>query len=244
MSDQSAMRDFFQKQLKAILIDFDDTLVDYRSAADKALIDLFDNSGIPLQDYPEAANDYNEINHRLWPMLERGEASIDIIRCQRFEEMQQKYPLVGLPCDLDVYYRSRFVVHSELITGTMEFMHMMKNRGYKLFVITNGIKETQDARIQNLGLTAVIDGYVTSEDVGKAKPNPLMLNYALQQLGVTNEEAVVIGDSMQSDILGAKNAGIRSILVNRLQGKTELNGHKPDIIVNSLHDIMKFVNPR
>ena len=85
---------------------------------------------------------------------------------------------------------------------------------YPLYVVTNGFRETQYIKLKECGLYRYFRGVVCSEEAGANKPSPVIFGYALRAAGVGADEAVMIGDDPQTDILGASNAGIDSVWFN------------------------------
>ena len=71
------------------------------------------------------------------------------------------------------------------------------------------------AKVNELGLAGYVDTFVSSADVGLAKPNPAPYLRALEDIGVEPHDALFVGDSPVTDIPGAKNAGMRAVLLQR-----------------------------
>jgi putative hydrolase of the HAD superfamily len=90
----------------------------------------------------------------------------------------------------------------------------LKKRGLTLGLISN-IERDMTATMKELGLTARLDIVVTSQDAGYAKPRPEIFRYALRQAGLRPSGAIYIGDQYQVDILGARGAGMKGILLDR-----------------------------
>jgi len=149
--------------------------------------------------------------------------------------------LADNPKDIRKYLE--YFAESTIIKDTdMRLLKSLKELGYNIAVTTNGIREVQLQRISIVGLDAVVDKVITSEDVGKAKPSPVMFQTALDNFSITRNEAFVIGDSLSSDIKGANNAGIRSCWLSYGKHlKTNKNGPKPDIVANDFSIISSFI---
>ncbi|HEV2011746.1 MAG TPA: HAD family hydrolase [Candidatus Limnocylindria bacterium] len=97
----------------------------------------------------------------------------------------------------------------------------LAGRDYRLALTTNGPSDVQRAKLRASGLDRFFPVVVVSADIGTGKPDPEIFRIALDQLGVTREEAVVVGDSHERDIVGAFSAGIASILVDRSRTNTD-----------------------
>jgi putative hydrolase of the HAD superfamily len=101
-----------------------------------------------------------------------------------------------------------------LFDDVMPALGDLKKRNLKLGLISN-IEQNMTATLDKLGLSAKLDFVVTSQDAGFTKPQPQIFQYALKQSGVKSAEAVYVGDQYQVDIVGAKGAGIKGILLDR-----------------------------
>ena len=109
-------------------------------------------------------------------------------------------------------------------------------------ITTNGIREVQRKRINKIGLHSLVDGVITSEDVGMAKPSPLMFETALQKVSSKNTEAFVIGDSLTSDIAGANNAKIPSCWITADVDNLDFNlGPIPDTVSPNFEKISNLL---
>ncbi len=196
ITDETTIRQYINDKVDTLLVDFDDTLVDYKSCENQALRSLFDYYQIDIQLYSDIHNVYNDINNRLWPLLEQGKMSIIEIRKKRFELMSEKVPFNDDPLVIDSKYLEFFVNSTVIIDSNLSAVRSLKKSGYNIMITTNGIREVQLKRIKKVGLKSIVNGVITSEDVEKAKPSPLMFETALQYLSSTNTQACVIGDSL------------------------------------------------
>ena len=104
---------------------------------------------------------------------------------------------------------------------------------YQLNVITNGFEVVQHHKIKNSGLAKYFKNIITAEKVGYKKPNPIIFEYALDQTKTTPENSLMIGDSLEADIMGALNIGMKAIHFN--SHNEPLHDHCP--IVNNLYEI-------
>src|SRR5438477_124469 len=112
--------------------------------------------------------------------------------------------------------------------------------GYRLAITTNGPGDVQRAKLHASGLERYFPIMVVSEEIGSGKPEPAMFRLALERLGVGADESVVVGDSHERDIVGARNAGIASILVDR--GPPQSQGMPPaEATIPSLDDLASAV---
>ena len=96
-------------------------------------------------------------------------------------------------------------------------MEYLYTKGYQLIVLSNGFSEVQYRKINASGLASYIDHIVLSENVGVQKPDPQIYSYAVQLANVPKEQVVMIGDNVETDIKGAYDFGLDSILFDPLQ---------------------------
>ena len=101
-----------------------------------------------------------------------------------------------------------------LFDDVMPALDDLKKRSLKLGLISN-IEQNMTATLDKLGLSSKLDIVVTSQDAGFTKPQPEIFQYALKKAGVKPAEAVYVGDQYQVDVIGAKSAGMKGILIDR-----------------------------
>jgi putative hydrolase of the HAD superfamily len=114
----------------------------------------------------------------------------------------------------------------------------LKRRGLKLGLISN-IERDMTATLEKLGLSAMMNTIVTSQDTGFTKPQPEIFRYALNKANVSADEAVYIGDQYQVDVIGANGAGMQGILIDR-DNYYEENLDCPKI--KSLKDLVVYLD--
>jgi len=122
---------------------------------------------------------------------------------------------------------------------------LQKLRGkYKLAVVTNtGVSKEEDIRkaLRTVGLAEYFDAIVTSVDVGHEKPDERIFRVALKKLGVKPGEAVMVGNRIRTDVLGANKVGMKTIYFNwndRYPEKVESPLEKPNYTINSIKDLL------
>ena len=96
------------------------------------------------------------------------------------------------------------------------------------------MSEVSRYTLKKSGLDVYFDAIVISRDIGMRKPHPEIFNYALTNLGIKNRDAIHVGDSLEQDVQGAKNAGVKAIWV---KGREENIHIKPDYTINSLEEL-------
>ncbi len=201
-----------------LLIDNDNTLMDFNAAEAKALVDVLRDHGLPTD--AATVHTYHEINDAQWKALERGETTQPILKVERFRQLLAYLGRTELSAEeLSAAYAVGLGNHADLLPGAAEFIRAVHGR-MKIALVSNGVSAIQRSRLSRCPLTPLFDAIVISEEVGAAKPDPKLLHVAMDMLGCTDKsQAVMMGDSLTADIPAATNAGVDSIFFS-LKGKT------------------------
>jgi|ERR1700733_13162897 len=204
--------------LKAVLFDLDDTLFDHRHSSREALSVLqseyLEIGGVNMDEL-EAAN--LEILNSIHVEVLAGTITPDQAREKRFGIILAKYGVVASSeklRDLAVHYRSKYQLSRRAVPGAKELLHALRHRSLKTAIISNNLVEEQMDKLQHCELLNLLDSLTISEEAGFAKPDPRIFEIALDRLQCKPDESIMIGDSWENDILGARNAGISSIWYN------------------------------
>lgn len=122
---------------------------------------------------------------------------------------------------------------------TFKVLDQLKGK-YKLLMLTNGSPDLQHTKLRiTPTLAPYFDQIVISGDFGKGKPAPTIFEYALELLEVNKDEALMVGDNLMTDILGASRTGIQSVWINHHQKRQ--NEIKPTYEVSTLEDLLPIV---
>ena len=219
------------KPYKAIFLDWDDTIGDWTGAEHLALKDIYDiyhlNALYPTPDDYIAA--YKPYNLELWGMYGRGEVTKEKLHFERFyRPLMRSDRFAERPLALKDRFAEgplalKDLAHemgAEFLRLTNKYFSVLPGaetvvrelvKHYPLTIISNGFKEVQYYKFAHSGLQDCFAHTIISEEVGINKPQPEIFRIALEMNGVSAEEAVMIGDSYTSDIVGAKAAGIDQI---------------------------------
>lgn len=189
-----------------ILIDADHTFFDFDQAEAQALKKVFQN--LTNQVTEKMLADYHDINKALWQAVEEGRLKPSAVKTERFRQWLALNPYAVRPEDLGSQFIEALGQGHMFLEGAYDFLKTLKDH-FKVYVITNGLKKVQEARLKASGVDQLVDGIYISEAIGHAKPDPLFFDYVLNDLGIKNKEAcLVIGDSLTSDILGGIKSGL------------------------------------
>ena len=243
------------KQYKAVLIDWDDTIGDFIGAAKLALQEMYDR--YHLSDYfashEEFVSLYKPHNIELWDKYGKDLVTKAFLRVDRFlwpllhgskvgerqEATGERQELTALAEQMSEDFLHLTTAHFSLLEGAEALVRYLAEK-YPLTVVTNGFVEVQYEKFDKSGLRDCFAHIVLSEEVGCQKPNPRIYEEALRMNGISAEEAVMIGDSWNSDIQGAINAGIDQIWIRKSQDPLP-EGQSATYIVKSLAEVMEIL---
>jgi YjjG family noncanonical pyrimidine nucleotidase len=242
---------FLLSNIKAIVFDLDNTLIDHAfaegQAMERVLGAYFQETSIGglLRDAPEeflAA--YRLNNERLWLDLAFERISGEELRWQRFAYTLSdiaprlaKQDTERLGREMGAEYMRLYQEHWRLITGATELLNVLQNR-FKLGVITNGFRDQQRNKLAKFGWETMFHSVVLSDEVGVMKPHKAIFTIAEERLQCSAEELVYIGDNYISDIEGAKDAGWRAVWYNPAQIQRAEN--RADATIASLEELAIF----
>lgn len=220
--------------VKTILIDLDETLLDFSRAEACALERALRESGAPYSE--EIRQRYHAINGEQWELLEDGVLTREQALVRRFERLFAELGLEGLDAGINDRYESYLEDGRWLLPGALELLKILAPK-YRLYAASNGGGTVQNRRLEGAGIREYFQGVFISEEVGFDKPSAEFFNACFARIpDFRKEEAVMIGDSLTSDIRGGRNAGLRTCWFNprRLEPRPDI---QPDFQVFALEDI-------
>ncbi len=219
-----------KKNYTHIFFDLDHTLWDFNTNTkltfDEILakLDLY-KKGIP--DIDAFLFVYSKHNKALWDQYKRGEIEKELLSYHRFELTLEEFGIqnVEIAKMIAEDYILLSPTKTELIPDSIKVLEYLSSK-YALGLITNGFDEIQFIKIEKAGLNPFFNWIVTSEEAGSKKPDPAIFNYALEKAGANAATSLYVGDEPETDILGAKLAGIDQILFcNNCQEHAEQATH-------------------
>lgn len=221
-----------------LLFDADSTLLDFKKCEYEAVIDCLNYAKLPVSD--EVIEKYSEINEGYWKMLERGEITKKELMVARWASLLEYYGFEADAREIAELYPVRLADKSHLIEGSEELCASLFGK-YKMYIVTNGFKSVQKKRFCMSPLARYFDGVFISEDIGFDKPSIRYFDEISKRIPNYNrEKAIIIGDSLTSDIQGGINAGIDTCWYNP-DGKTAPDGMKITYTVSALAEIKDIV---
>ena len=195
-----------------LFLDLDDTILDFHKAERIAVSKTFREFGIEPTD--EVLARYKAINIACWKMLERGELTRAEVLVNRFQILFEEY---GVSCDAAAVARSyeeNLSIGHYFLPGAEEAVERLSQK-YRLFLASNGTAKVQAGRMTSANLYRFFEKVFVSEEIGHNKPSKQYFDLAFAQIpGFDPSKAMIVGDSLTSDIRGGINAGIRTCWVN------------------------------
>lgn len=195
-----------------LFFDLDHTLWDFRANSREALRELVEAHGLLARGLPDAEafiGAYEEINAALWVEHGAGRMPKEVLRVLRFRSALQRFGITDgrLTSRLAEGYLERSPRKTALMPGAQELLDAVKGR-YRLHIITNGFEEVQRVKLACCGIEGLFDVVLTSERAGASKPQPAIFHHALRLAKAAPEESLMIGDSAEADMKGARLAGL------------------------------------
>lgn len=200
-------------RIKTLLLDADGTLLDFDRSEESALRDAFAALGLPYDENTHGV--YHKINDACWKALERGEITREQLKVNRFRETFAALGVEGDPVLSTKSYEASLGNYAYPFPGAEEACRRL-SRKYSLYLVTNGLKNVQSARIVTTSIPECLKGIYISEEVGYAKPAKEFFDgFFVDHPECKRNETMIVGDSLSSDIQGGNNAGIYTCWVNR-----------------------------
>ncbi len=227
------------QDVRAVIFDLDDTITDFMSAADTAFIsafaDIAEEHGVEVDDLHAR---YMDLFEEFYTLHLEGHVNLEEFRAYRFS---RAFELVGLPVDdsfLDMTVDFQYYYDHELETfpGACEVLRDLDGF-YPLGLITNGPTDAQWRKINKFDLSEIFEVILISGQLGIAKPDPRIFDVALEGLRVAPEEAIMVGNSLEHDHLGAMNAGVRFVWANHRGMDLPDGWPEPDHIVGNFAEL-------
>ncbi|WP_416147176.1 pyrophosphatase PpaX [Salipaludibacillus sp. HK11] len=210
------------KKINTILFDLDGTLIN--------TIDLIVASFLyTMEKYYPGEYKREDVVSFIGPPLAETFKNLDPLR---MEEM------------MTTYRTFNHQYHDELVKeyeGVKETLEELSSQGYKMAIVTTKRRETAVKGLELMGLEHFFPVVISIDEVTKYKPDPQPLNMALEKLGSSSDEAIMIGDS-EHDILGGINTGTKTAGVAwSVKGRDYLESYNPDVMLDNMMDLVEYL---
>ena len=225
--------------IKHIIFDLDDTLCDYRKATENAkspINKVLDAHGIDIHAFWER---FNQGIRSLFRQFADRTISIDEYRIRRFADVLEgsHARFRELSDELNHIYMQETNHNIELFSDTIPLMKALRTKSIEAVILTNGPSDGQRAKFKSLGLSRYIQQIYIGEEIGFSKPNPKAFAVVLRDLGVPASDALMVGDSIENDVNGAEQVGIKAVLIDRGNIHSGYAGTK----IGTLSEVIKLL---
>lgn len=228
---------------KHLFFDLDHTLWDFEANSRLTLEEMYHAFGLSdkgVDNFDDFHRRYLVQNDKLWDRYRNGYIKVDELRWKRMWLTLLEYKIADEPLarEMGARFLELLPTRKLLFPGTTEILDYLTERKYILHLITNGFEKTQHSKLHYSGLSGYFKEVITSEGSNSLKPHKEIFEYAFRKTGASLPESIMIGDTMEVDILGAMNAGIDQVHVNHLTKEVEITeGKKPTYTVFSLKEL-------
>lgn len=228
---------------KQIFFDLDHTLWDFETNSEETLQDMFyefelNKKGIP--DFKIFHDTYMVHNTKMWERFRKGFINRNELRWKRMWLTLLDFKIADEPLvqNISDRYLEVLPTKTNLFPDTIEILDYLAGKNYPIHLITNGFEKTQQQKISHSHIDQYFTYMITSEAAGSLKPDRRIFDYALQKAGCNAEDALMIGDTLEVDILGAQNAGIDQVYY---AAERPVNGILPTFYIASLSELKRIL---
>ena len=221
-----------------LLFDVDNTLLDFDANEAESFRSMLKEKGEPFSE--ELFSTYKTMNEQMWRAIERGEATTSEVLNTRFSRLMSKYGKQVDGMEWENCYRSYLNHGIQEMPGVHQILKQLKER-FRLYVITNGVEETQHYRLEGAGMMEYFDGIFISQSIGAGKPTKEFFDYVKEHIeNFDAGHSLVIGDSLTSDILGGQMAGMDTCWFCQ-EGSENLLDEEPTYVIHDLQDLLEIL---
>lgn len=217
-----------------ILMDIDNTLLDFNAGTREALTGLLGRFGLVLT--PALEDRFHAINNRIWTAYEHGEIPKSEIFPTRFREFLGELKIEMDPLEANAIFARGLQQSAVLLPGCMELLTSLQGK-YRLFAVTNGVIATQTPRLEKAGFLPFFEQIFISEAMGCKKPEAEFFDKVFAAIGpVDRSRCIILGDSLTSDMQGGRNAGIATCFLGEDTGDPRC-----DFVIQSLPEFLSIL---
>ena len=218
-----------------ILLDIDNTLFDFRKSSYEALVKAFGEIGIAFTE--QDMQHYEVFNNQMWRSFELGEIEKDVIYVERFRRYFAFAGIQADPAALNARYLYELGEGRNFMPHCLELLQALHGR-FLVVIVTNGDTYAQERRIELSGMAQYFDYVFISEQLGTKKPEKDFYDQVFARIGPERRAtALMVGDSLSSDMQGGRNAGIATCFY----GKKENADSRCDYVIEDLLDLLPIL---
>jgi putative hydrolase of the HAD superfamily len=206
---------------KDLFFDLDHTLWDFELNSKETMQELYSThhiAALGITDFDAFFNIYTAHNHRLWDRYSKGFIKQEELRWKRIYLSLLDFKIANeqLSKEMSLEFLQILPTKKKLFPHTIEILNYLKDKNYKMHLITNGFESVQMQKIKNAEIAHYFTEVVTSETSNSLKPNKEIFEFALKTANATLSESIMIGDNETADIQGGINIGMDTVFVNHL----------------------------
>jgi len=204
------------RKYEQLFFDLDHTLWDFETNSRLAMLETVAKMKLEprISDFDTFFDYYEATNTKLWEAYRKQEIRKPELIRKRFEDTLRHFEIIGVdPVAMNECYLELMPGQKQLYPDVIETLDYLKQRGYRMHIITNGFTEVQHRKIASSGLRQYFDRIFISEEIQAPKPDKRIFQHALKCCNSKKSKSIMIGDSWDSDILGAKSIGISQVFV-------------------------------
>ena len=195
-----------------LFLDLDDTILDFQKAEHIALSKTLKEFG--LEPTETVLKRYNLINKAHWEALERKELTREQVLVGRFQVLFEEMGIAAEPVAIARAYEDNLSIGHWFLPGAEEAVEALSKK-YKLYLASNGTAKVQAGRLKSANISRFFEEVFVSQELGANKPSLEYFEKCFARIpGFEKSKAIIVGDSLTSDILGGQNAGIATCWVN------------------------------
>lgn len=235
------------QKYKHLFFDLDNTLYDFESNSYLALKLAFEQLGLfaQINSFDEYFKVYTIINEALWTEYREQRMPKEILRCKRHIDSLARFGIVPKmeATQIDDLYLKEMTGQTELFPCTVDVLTELKKRGYIIHIITNGFIEVQHDKLLNTGLIKFLTNIYISEEIKAPKPSHEIFEHAIKSSNARKKESLMIGDSWESDIIGAKNFGIDQVFFKLNHNEIDFGKYgEPTFTISKLDELLNILH--
>lgn len=226
-------------KLQFLFLDLDDTILDFHKAEYIAIGKTLQSFGLEPTEQVRAR--YSVINKQHWERLERKELTREEVLVGRFATLFREYGIETDAVQCARRYEDFLSIGHYFLPGAEEALERLSKK-YKLYLASNGTAKVQAGRLQSANISHYFEEIFVSQEIGADKPSVEYFQRCFDRIpGFDPAQAMIVGDSLTSDILGGKNAGIATCWVNP-KGAPCRADIVPDHVIGSLAELEALLN--
>jgi putative hydrolase of the HAD superfamily len=231
---------------RILLIDLDDTVLRYGAGGEGLWSEVIERFAprLPLAHGVFAAA-IDAVRGPFWADPERSRLARQDMFAARRTIFAAAFARLGLPDDalaseMADAYSSEREARVEPLPGALEALAELRRRGHALGLLTNGGSPLQRAKIERWDVARFFDAVRIEGEVGVGKPKAEAFAGALAALGAGGEPAAMIGDDLDADIAGARDAGLATVWVDHAGAGPATGRPRPDRVVRALAEVLAW----